>query len=84
MPTSTVTSRGQTTVPKEIRTHLGLQSGDRIEYTIDREGRVIITPSTVDISELDGMLAGRVEKPISIEKMQQAIESEASGSVRRT
>lgn len=34
MSTATLTSKGQTTVPKEIREHLRLHAGDRIEFVI--------------------------------------------------
>lgn len=84
MPTSTLTRKGQTTVPKEIREYLGIESGDRIEYTVDAEGRVVLTPSTVDISELDGLLARRGKKRASLAEMQRAIEREAAKSVRKS
>jgi AbrB family looped-hinge helix DNA binding protein len=84
MPQSTVTNRGQTTVPKEIREYLGLESGDRIDYTVDAEGRVILTPSTVSIVELDGTLSSRRRKNgVSIDDMQRAIEREAKSSVSK-
>ena len=61
MATATVTSKGQTTIPKRIREHLRLGSGDRVEFVIDREGRVVLTPLKVDIRELRGML-GRADR----------------------
>ena len=84
MPQSTVTNRGQTTVPKEIREYLGLESGDRIDYTVDAEGRVFLTPSTISIVELDGTLSSRWRKEgVSIDDMQRAIEREAKSSVSK-
>ncbi|MEX0746797.1 MAG: type II toxin-antitoxin system PrlF family antitoxin [Rhodothermales bacterium] len=83
MPLSTITRKGQTTVPKEIRDHLGLSTGDRIEYTVDDEGRVILTPSNIDIAELDGFLARKASKRATLADMQRAIESEAARSVAR-
>ena len=84
VPQSTVTNRGQTTVPKEIREYLGLESGDRIDYTVDAEGRVILTPSTISIVELDGTLSSRWRKEgVSIDDMQRAIEREAKSSVSK-
>lgn len=35
---STLTARGQTTIPKSIRLSLGLQEGDRIRYELDEDG----------------------------------------------
>ena len=83
MPTSTLTRKGQTTIPKKIREHLGIGSGDRLEYTVDVDGRVILTPSTADISELDGLLARRRKEPVSVEEMQRAVEREAARSIRK-
>lgn len=41
MPTSTLTSLGQTTIPKSIRDALHLQPGDRIEFIVE-EDRVML------------------------------------------
>jgi len=83
MPTSTLTRKGQTTVPKEIRDYLGLSTGDRIEYTLDEEGRVILSPSGIDISELDGFLARTSTKRATLADMQHAVEGEAAKSFGR-
>ncbi len=42
MPTSTITSKGQTTVPKEVREALNVDAGDKLTWEI-RGGRVVIT-----------------------------------------
>jgi antitoxin PrlF len=42
MPTSTITSKGQTTVPKEVRDVLNVDAGDKLTWEI-RGGRVAIT-----------------------------------------
>ncbi len=55
MPTSTLTSRGQTTIPKPIREALGLQPGDRVEFTLEGD-RVLLRRVGADLSSLDGML----------------------------
>lgn len=44
MALATITSKGQTTIPKSIREHLRLKAGDRIEFIIDKEGRVELYP----------------------------------------
>lgn len=41
---STLSARGQTAIPSSIRRHLGLEGGGKIEYEIDDEGRVVISP----------------------------------------
>jgi len=72
MATSTVTSKGQTTIPKEIRDRLNLHPGDRVEFVVDEDGRVVVLPATVDASELAGMLKppGRA---VSVEEMNRVI-----------
>jgi len=41
---STMTSKGQLTVPQEIRKRLGLETGDRVEFVVE-EGRTVIRPA---------------------------------------
>jgi antitoxin PrlF len=61
MANATVTSKGQITVPKEIRDHLGVEPGDRISFQIGGGGEVIVQPETVDVRSLRGMLKRRGE-----------------------
>ena len=56
MSTSTLTSKGQTTIPKDIRKRLNLHPGDRLKCVIDEDGRVLVLPASIDSSELAGML----------------------------
>ncbi|MBM4127525.1 MAG: AbrB/MazE/SpoVT family DNA-binding domain-containing protein [Nitrospira sp.] len=72
MPTSTVTSKGQTTIPKEIREHLHLKPGDRVEFVTEEDGRVMVLAATVDVTELAGMLKPPA-KPVTLEDMAQAV-----------
>jgi len=72
VPTSTITSKGQTTIPKEIRSHLHLQPGDRLEFIIDSDGRVVIMPATMDASELAGILPTS-RRTVTLEEMKRTI-----------
>ena len=75
MPTSTLTSRGQTTIPKSIREALRLQPGDRVEFI--REGdQVVLRRAGADLTALDGMLDRSDREPVSIEAMHDAIARE--------
>ena len=76
MPRATLTSKGQITVPKEIRDHLGVEPGDRLNFTIGREGGVTVEPETVDIRSLRGMLKSR--RHVSLQEMEKAIRRGAS------
>ena len=74
---STVTARGQTTLPKAVREALSLTAGDRVRYTIlDGEVRIRKVRS---ISRLYGALSYD-GPPVSIEEMQDAIISGAIGT----
>ena len=72
MSTSTLTSKGQTTIPKDVRKRLNLHPGDRLEFVIDEDGRVLVLSASVDASELAGILK-RPAKPVSVAAMNQAI-----------
>ena len=76
MPAATLTSKGQTTVPKEVRDYLNLQEGDQIEFVIE-EGEVVLRPATLDIKSLKGILRQEGRKVVSIEQMNRAIRSRA-------
>lgn len=72
MPTSTLTSRGQTTIPKAIREALQLQPGDRVEF-IQEDDRVVLRRAASDLTELDGLLDRSGEDAVSLEEMDAAI-----------
>ena len=72
MSTSTLTSKGQTTIPKDVRKRLNLQPGDRLEFVIDEDGRVLVLPASIDASELAGMLKPPA-RTVSVEDMNRAI-----------
>ncbi len=83
MPTATITSKGQVTIPKEIRNLLHLKAGDRVDFRVDDEGRVIMEPATVDISELKGCLRRPGAKKISLERMNEVIKERTSEGYSR-
>ena len=56
MPTSTVTSKGQITIPKQVRDRLGVHQGDRIEFVVDPDGSVSLRPLKLSVRELAGFL----------------------------
>lgn len=71
MPASTLTSKGQITLPKSVRHRLQLAVGDRVEFVDTPEG-FLIRAATADIRELKGILPPRPQ-PVTIEKMNAAI-----------
>ncbi len=80
MSIATITSKGQTTIPKEIRDKLNLRPGDRINFIIESDGKVYIQPLNIQVEELSGILHKPGREPVSIEEMNEAIE-QSGGSL---
>lgn len=67
---STITSKGQVTIPAEIRKYLGITTNDKIGFVIDDEGVVRLrVPRYPNIASLRGA-AGRLNKPLSWQEIQ--------------
>jgi antitoxin PrlF len=63
MASPTVTSKGQVTIPVDIRNQLGLGAGDRIEFIFnDETGRYEIVPANRSVTALKGII-GKPAKP---------------------
>jgi antitoxin PrlF len=77
---STLTSKGQTTIPKPIREHLKLAAGDRIRFVIEASGAVTMVPATLPLAALRG-IAKRRGRRASLEEIDAAIRKRAA---RRT
>jgi AbrB family looped-hinge helix DNA binding protein len=79
MPATTVTTKGQVTIPKRIRDALGIRAGDRVVFFRAEDGRIVVEPETVDIRSLRGILKHE-GPPVSVEEMNAAIAQEAAKS----
>ncbi len=77
MPTSTLTSRGQTTIPKPIREALQLRPGDRVEFILEGD-QVVLRRAGADLTALDGMIDRSDREAATVEEMDQAIERAAA------
>lgn len=77
MAKATLTSKGQITIPKEIREHLGVDTGDRLSFEIRDGGEVFMQPETVDLRSLRGVLKRR-QRGVSLAAMDEAIRKGAS------
>ena len=78
MLTTTVTDSGQITLPTEIREHLKLVSGSRIEFVIGEDGQVKIFPLDVAVETLSGILHRPGIERASLEDMETAISEGAN------
>jgi AbrB family looped-hinge helix DNA binding protein len=72
MPTATVTSKGQITIPQPVRRRLGLKTGDRVEFVYG-EGGVVLRPKRLPFERLRGLLKDLAETRLTVREMDQAI-----------
>lgn len=63
MPTSTITTKGQTTVPKEVRDALDLEPGSKLHWEV-RGGTVAITTERPALWSLAGSIKGGPDDPV--------------------
>ena len=73
MPHSTLTSKGQITLPIEVRKRLLLKPGDRVNFTFQPDGSVRLETKKLPFEQLIGIL-GKPDRPLTLEAMEQAIE----------
>lgn len=80
MAVATVTSKGQITVPKEVREELGLTAGSQVVFVRLGEGHYRMLARTESLTDLAGVLH-RAEQPVrTIEEMNEAIAAGAASS----
>lgn len=80
---SAITIKGQATIPKAIREHLGLKPGDRVKFFVHPNGSVVLLPK-LPASALRGMIKSRRRRPVTTAEMAEAVAAGATNSERRT
>jgi len=78
---STITRKGQATIPKAIREHLHLKPGDRLKFFLHPDGSVVLLPK-LPVTALRGMVKHR-RSPATIEDMDEAVIAGANDGVSR-
>ena len=73
MPTATMTTKGQITIPKEVREHLGVDAGDRLSFAVQDDGTVVVRPITRHVRDLGGLLHRPGQRSKSIDEMDEGI-----------
>jgi antitoxin PrlF len=73
---SAITTKGQATIPRAIREHLGLKPGDRVRFFLHPDGSVVLLPKRL-ASVLRGIVKSR-RRPATIKEMSEAA---AAGAV---
>lgn len=73
MPIATMTSKGQITVPKEVRDELHLTPGSKIMFVKLPSGHFAVSPRTGDVSDFLGMLHDPSRPTLTIDEIDEAI-----------
>ena len=68
---SSITTKGQATIPKPIREHLGLQPGDRVKFFMHPDGTVVLLPK-IPATALRGIAEASSARHVTIEQMTEA------------
>jgi AbrB family looped-hinge helix DNA binding protein len=88
MPTATVTSKGQITIPLEVRKSLKLKAGDKIDFYETEAGKYAFQPKAGSIMDMQGILQKMGYAPLgyapSLEEMDEAIADYVSELDRET
>ncbi len=79
MSAATITSKGQITIPKDVRSLLGLESGDKVSFIVDDQGAVSFVPMTKEVTTLKGIVA-KPSQPVSVETMKATVKARAGQS----
>ena len=66
---TTMTTKGQVTVPREIRDQLGLKSGHKMAFTMLSDGTIVMRPKTRRLADLAGSLTRTGQPKVAVEDM---------------
>ena len=69
MSDATMTSKGQTTIPRDIREGLDLAAGDRLTFTLMPDGAVIMRAKKRSIVDLYGIAKNQGRKPLPLKAL---------------
>lgn len=75
MQQTTLTNKGQITIPKNVRDKLGFHTGDKIKFVITEQNEVLLRPVTKKVDDLFGVLYRPGRTPVTIEQMDAAIQT---------
>jgi AbrB family looped-hinge helix DNA binding protein len=64
-----MSSKGQVTIPRDVRERLGLQAGDKIAWSLLSNGTVVVRPKTRRLADLVGMLTRPGQPSVTVDEM---------------
>ncbi len=77
MSTATLTTKGQITIPVDVRRALNVEAGDRVEFVQMEPGRFEVVATTRSVRELKGRF-GKPQRTVTIEEMNAAIAAQGA------
>lgn len=77
---ATLSSKGQVTIPKEMREALSLRAGDQLIYSVV-DGEIIVTPKNIDFKDLAGILGDPPNGSATLEEIDAAVVEAAGANV---
>lgn len=77
MPTATMTSKGQITIPAIVRTALGVEAGDRVEFVQVEPGHFELVAATQPVTALKGLVR-KPASPVTIAEMNEIIATQGA------
>ena len=80
---TTMTTKGQVTVPREIRDRLGIKSGDKMAFTMLSDGTVVMRPKTRRLADLAGSLTRPGQPGVAVDDMNPFAASAAARATKR-
>ncbi|MFT4051390.1 MAG: AbrB/MazE/SpoVT family DNA-binding domain-containing protein [Microbacterium sp.] len=83
MTMATVTSKGQITIPKDVRDDLKLETGSRVMFVKLRNGQYRLVPRTGTVEDFLGVLYDPARPPMTIEDINEAIAEGGAASGKR-
>ena len=76
MSIATITSKGQVTLPKDMRRKLHLEAGEKIDFRVDEEtGTATLVPINKCVEDIFGLMSRKQGKRATIEDMDKAIKN---------
>ncbi len=82
MPLATITSKGQTTIPKYVRNKLNLAPGDRVEFLVQEDGTALMVPAKLTLENLRGCLPPP-EKALTLAELDEVVGQAVVGRTQR-
>lgn len=66
---TTMSIKGQVTIPRDVRERLGLQAGDKIAWSLLSNGTVVVRPKTRRLVDLVGILTRQGQPGVTVDEM---------------